>query len=599
MNISYRKVKSVAKDVTVKGENLEKLVLNTMKTISDVVGATLGPGGCPVLIERQETGMPNMITKDGVTVFRSLGFTNATQHAIMEAARDASVKTANEAGDGTTTATVLAESFVRKTNEFLKKNPKVSPQRVVRTIERVYKNVMEPHLNELKFPVDDQVKRAVSLCSSNGDVELTEAVLKCFDITGDEGNVTILEEAGPSAYKVEQVKGYAVGMGFEDSCKRFFPQFINDKSNNRCIMKNVVFILYYGVISEIQTLYPIMGSLGERWEKDRTSPYNVVVCAMGFSESVLASLAANFPNQETLNIFPLVIPKNAVHNSELHFLHDIQAVTSATVFEPLGRPLEHGSFEDVGVPLDYFEALRYRSNIVSGDRSDESLVMARIEELKTQLEAPESIYEKMMLNERIAKLTGGIAKLIVQGSSAGEMREKRDRAEDAVCAIRGAIKHGALPGAGWGLVALSATLTWWADQDQCSAEERAVIEDIIIPSVIKPVERLMENIGLTEEEITTRYTLMLKSYHETWPMNKPTRDAKVWNGVTDQMVMAVDSGIVDSVPAVNEALRNSISIATLLGTLGGCVVFQRDREVERTESADAYQWLANSTQRDD
>src|SRR5438270_12081247 len=106
--MQYQKVKSVAKQVEVKGQALSKKVLATMKTISDLVGATLGPGGSPVIIERQELNMPGMVTKDGVTVFRSMGMDDAVSHVIMEAARDASVRTANEAGDGTTTATVLA-----------------------------------------------------------------------------------------------------------------------------------------------------------------------------------------------------------------------------------------------------------------------------------------------------------------------------------------------------------------------------------------------------------------------------------------------------------------------------------------------------------
>jgi chaperonin GroEL len=359
-------------------------------------------------------------------------------------------------------------------------------------------------------------------------------------------------------------------------------------------MEKPIFILYYGTLNEIQTLYPIMESIGTAWEKDRSSPVNVVVCAMGFSESVLATLAANFPNHETLNIFPLTIPKNAVHNSELFFLQDVQALTSATIFDPLTNPISKGTLEDCGQPLDYFECSRYRSNIVG--LSDESLLMARIEELKVQLEAPESIYEKLMLEDRVAKLTGGIAKLTVYGPSAGEIREKRDRAEDAVCAIRGAIKHGALPGGCWTLVHLCQVLTVECDRNESlTKDEIDVIESVLIEGLREPMNRLMTNAGLNEDEVLERYTKIIKS---TYSAQGNVRAAEVWNGITDTFVNAVETGIVDSVPAVLEAIRNSISIATLLGTLGGCVVFQRDDDVERNDSADAYHYLANSIQKD-
>lgn len=919
-SISYRKVKSVAKDILPKGETLHKISLKTMGQIAEIVGSTLGPGGCPVLIERQETGFPNMVTKDGVTVFRSLGFVNPIQHAIMETARDASVRTATEAGDGpqplwskvltpngwvtmgevkvgmkvcgtngsvqtvlgvypkglkeivkitfesglkveccedhlwtvttssrgtqktltvkemindfvkvgndgynshkyyvnktisefanrefsldpyllgvllgdgslgdsgsieiwlgkpkhhvigklqlpegitanatyvenkncyrvkltgstadgktmrdlledlglrntnsntkfiphkylfsgtktrekllqglmdtdgyvngrglfefstvsaqlaqgvtdllrslgksvysklhtrendensygdkpiyrihelagnkygdkivniektgvfaemqcikvsnedhlyitdnyipthnTTSATVLADAFFRYTHDFLEKNPKISPQKVVRIIENWYRNEGEKYLKSMALKVDNDVQRAVALCSSNGDSQLTDAVMECFEITGDEGNVTIVENSGPSGYQVEQLKGYAVNSGYEESCGRFFSQFINDKSNGRCHLKNPLFVLYYGSITEMAVLYPIMEQVSAAKRRDPKLPNNVVLCAMGFSENVIASLAASFQDDMTLNIYPMVIPKTGVHNSELHFLQDIQAISSSKIFNPLSEPLESAELSDLGPPLEYFESLRYRSNIVG--TTDESLLGARIEELKTQLEAPESIYEKMMLQERVAKLTGGIARLTVVGASSGEIREKKDRAEDAVCAIRGALKSGALPGGGWGLFLLAQSLVNGED-----GLESKVRDQVIRPSLLTPIRKLMTNCGLNEEEIEDRLAEMARNREKFINSSEPiAQSALVWDGTCDKFVLPVESGIVDAMPAVTEAIRNAISIATLLGTLGGCVVFQRDTEVERTESADSYQWLANSTLKD-
>jgi len=148
------KAKSPAKKILTKGPELEKIVLKTMREISNIVGATLGPGGNPVLTERPESGLPASITKDGVTVFKSLGYADPAAHTIMETARDASVRTASEAGDGTTNSAVLAESIVRKIYGFCNANPKMSPQKIVRHLERMFKDTIEPTIRALSHNVD-------------------------------------------------------------------------------------------------------------------------------------------------------------------------------------------------------------------------------------------------------------------------------------------------------------------------------------------------------------------------------------------------------------------------------------------------------------
>lgn len=588
-SIAYRKVKSVAKDIVTQGETLDSIISNTMQTISAIVGSTLGPGGSPVLIERQETGFPNLVTKDGVTVFRNLGFNNPTQHAIMETARDASVRTATEAGDGTTTATVLSEALVRLTHEYLRKHPRSSPQKVVRRIESVFRKSFEPWLKaagqSLKITAD--VQHAICMCSTNGDAELTDAVLECFKLTGDEGNVTIVEDAGPSGYRVEQLKGYSLGIGFEESCRAFFPEFVNDSIQNRSLVLAPKFILYYGALGEIQQLLPLLQSATSACNADPTQSRNFVLMATGFGDSLLADLAANFKSGQSLKIFPLLIPKSIVHNAEMHVLQDIAALTSGQIFDPLTNPVENATYENIGTSLEYFEALRYRSNVVG--RSDPDLLMARIDEVRQQAANPESSYEKVWIEERLAKLTGGIAKLIVSGASSGEIREKRDRAEDATCALRGAFKHGCIPGAGWGLVACH-ILAGAAESK--NKDEADVMTEVLQPALLQPLQRLMSNAGLNAEETATRIQQAFDGFNSEVDLTK----VNVWDGMTDSFRPAIEAGIVDSLPAVVEAIRNSISIATLLGTLGGTVVFKRDVEVERQDASDAYHWLSNSIQ---
>jgi chaperonin GroEL len=577
-SIAFKKVQSVAKEIHTRGDALSELILTTMKIASDLVGATLGPGGLPVIVERQETGMPSMVTKDGVTVYRGIGHKNPTMHVIMESARDASVRTASEAGDGTTTATVLSEALLRYTQAYRKANRKVSPQRILTTINDIFEEIMEPTLKELSklLPLTDEAQRAVLLCSTNGDEKLATAVKQCFDITGDAGNVTILERGGPRDYEVEQLKGYTVGIGYEESCRAFANTYLNDSANTGVRLDKPCFILHFGPINSVQKLFPLMEDVQKRFEADPTNTtQNFIICATAFSDTVLMQLGSNFSQKDTPKVYPLLLPKSPFHNSEMQLLADISSLCGALIFDDVTRPLETATLADLGTPLDFFEANRYRSNIVG--QADEGLTLARIEELEEQLKNPASEFEKTILKERIAKLTGGIAKLTVVGPSSAEIRERKDRAEDAVCALRGALKFGALPGATAGLLSIVLAL----------GESLDIVKNIIKPAFEEPFRRIASNSGYTEEETEAA----LAAYYVSLQKSPQT----VWDARSGLFVDATTSGIVDSLPAVLEAVRNSISSATLLGTLGGAIVFPRDLETERQEASDAYSYLRNTS----
>lgn len=583
MSTSHRKIKSVAKMMIPAGEVLDGLILDTMKTISQLVGSTLGPGGKVVAIERQEFGIPDLVTKDGVTVYRALGFDNPVRHSVMTLARDASVRTATEAGDGTTTATILSEAFVRLVHEFCKKNSKVSPQRVVRVMEKLFKTVIEPAIKENAIKPNLNLLKSVALCSTNGDVELTEAVAKCFELTGDEGNITLTEQSGPSGYRVEQLKGYPSNVGFEESAGKFFSVFLNDSGNNRVYMEKPVYVLYNGVVNEFATLYPILHKIGERWggPQKNAGPHNIIVISCGFSDQCVGDMAANWPDPNSLNIYPMVAPKNVMQSGQLDFLQDIAAITGSTIFDPITRPVAEGTIEDIGPELEFFEATRYRSNIVG--HADPGLVIARIEELDSQLENPEGEAEKRILNERKAKISGGIAKLIISAPTSGELREKKDRAEDATCAWRGAALHGALPGGCWMLLRLAVIL----DAMKNGELEDKIVDEIMVPAFMEPFKRLLSNCGYSSDE-TTEHAETL------WGLQKDSKDAIVFDVLSGEYVEIQGSGVVDSVPAVLESIRNSLSISSLLGMLGGVVVFPRDTTLERQEASDSYDFYRNS-----
>lgn len=577
------------------GPVLERLKLETVNHCALMVGSTLGPGGHPVLLERKEIDLPPMITKDGVTVFKALGFKDAVQQVILETVRDASVRTAAEAGDGTTTATILADAFTSWTHQYCKANPSIPRIKVVKKIQEVHKNKLEPLIKEyaiscdLDSPKGRKILYSVAKLSANGDEELAKAVLDCFDICGDDGNVTIGETSGPSGCSTEKIEGFPIATGYEESIPKYNSVFITDHATQRIVADKPIFLLYFGRITDIQTLLPVLQMLTDGFRGKYILPFNIVLVATGFSESVLAQLAHLRINPDQLNVYPLVVPQSPLLNGQRQFLEDLAAVTGATIFEPNNKPLEGceldnttgesdignlcwiegenenpGYWDVVSDGVKAFDCSRYRSTVIGF--ADANLLKDRIDVVRKQAEQSESKLERQMIEERVARLTGGIAKLTVIGSSNGELKERRDRAEDAVCAVRGALKHGALIGGGWMLAKMVDVL----DMDD------AIEREVIYPSLLRPVEVLYKNAGLKFEDHKDDF----------FPFSKKIKldKVKVRDISQDCVVTAVEEGILDSAPAVREALKNAISIATVLGTVGGCVVQPRDLEVDRVES---------------
>lgn len=601
----YQKVHSVAKKILPRGQRLEDIVEDTLTQIAAVVGSTLGPQGRPVLIERQEPDVPPTVTKDGVTVFRSLGFQDSFRQMIMESSRDSADRVAKEAGDGTTTTTILVASIVRQMRAWVKANPHRSPQKAIRELEACFRNVAGPAFREaaakaaLDDPEGDRRLRSVARVSANGDEDLADAVMQCFKICGDAGNVTLLEATGDSRYTVEEVDGYPMAVGWEESCLRFYPAFLNESETGRCRMQNPLFILVNGPVLDYNYLVQILGNLvGPAWAAGE-APRDYVLVATRFSETVLGNLAVMFEDPSSINVVPLLVPQLPVANSQTHALEDLAAVVGAQVFDNMNHPLDQLTFPAMGAyqelnadrklvwksKLDGIEISRYRSTVLG--HADDDELADRIAVLEAAAPEVESDIEGRLLQERIAKLSGGIARLKIWGLSNGETKEKRDRAEDAVCAVRGAIKHGILPGGGWALLRVAAKL------DKSDSE---AVRTILAPALREPVRVLFRNAGYAEEEIDEALKPVIAS------TGKKPEKAVVFDLLEHGHVDAFKAGIFDSTPAVLEAVRCSLSIAARLGGLGGLVAFGRDQELEREESRTSREVIrhisdATSTQR--
>jgi chaperonin GroEL len=539
-----------------------------------MAGRTLGPGGQQVLIERSEMNMKPIITKDGVTVIKSLGYSNATQQLILEAARDAAIRTGNEAGDGTTTATVLSSAICQATAVAVKSHPKMSPQRIVREMQRIVPALISK-IEECRLVIDadnyDATLLKVAALSANGDEPMAQKILEGLDLVGEEGDMTIIERdvgGGKSRYEVEKINGYTLDRGYEESCRTLAQGFINDRSGTMVVLEDPIFLIYDGVINDFNQVFEACQNLWKAMEAVKRPTKNVVLVAHGFSDMALGDFHVNWNHPKVaLKIFPLMSPEKAIMNWRTGILHDLQAYTGTPVFNPVDRPMidmNPAALMECS-RVSRFECSRFKAMVFA--KEDASAIEIRVDELKEAKKTPESDYELNDLNVRIGKLTSGIVRFNIYGASGGETREKRDRAEDAWMAIKGAIKSGAVPGGGYVLVRLAAYLH--GQESLITPGPRKLAVQILAEAFLEPVKLLYYNYGYNIEDADRQVLELLKRPDFTFDISE------------EKWVPKLE--LLDSLPAVSEAIRNSISIASLLGTLGGIVAFKRDAESDKEE----------------
>jgi len=566
--MTVKKVKSPAKMYCSDPAQLEEVVVRTTNKISNIVGSSYGPGGKTTLIESDYPGIPNKNTKDGVTIFKALGSSDPYEHLIISQVRDAAVRTVSEAGDGTTCTTLLAGAYCKNIFEFCRNNPKESPQRAMRVLSKIVRKQLIPSIKKQSIQVDTENKdllKKVAIISANGDTELAEAVMESFEKVGfgESSHVTIQELSGPGGFEVDLIEGLPIAIGYEESIGKFATAFINDKANQRCKLDKPLFLLFDGMVNDLVSFLPLINSLGNKYINEGNSDYsNLVLVAHGFSESVLTNLAFNFADPGTLNVVPMATPMTGLKNSRLEFLYDLAAFTGASIFNMTNQPSK-ATLENLGAGMDFFEYYRFRGTVV-GD-PNEINIEERAEELEIQLKNSASIQEKLDLEERLGKLTSGIAKLKIYGASNGELKEIHDRCEDAVCAVRSTIKHGALPGGCRVLVNLVLDLD---NEYEEGHRDYELIQTVLIKSLMEPLHRLLDNAGYNDEEIEkiiTTYFVDTEVVYDIENMEYGT---------------AEELGIYDACQSITQAMENSISIASVMGNLGGIVCSPRDNQLE-------------------
>jgi len=551
--MSFNKTKS--KQIIADKTRIRDLVHKTISDMAAIVGTTLGPGGNPVLIERD--GLPPLVTKDGVTVAKNIGVADAAANTIVEAAKEICLNTAKEAGDGTTTAIVLADALVKEGQKFLSARPKYNPQRMINELNDAYSRVVVPFLRDvaLKVSSEDQLK-FVATISANGDQEIADVVVKAVIDAGDDGTVLINESQGGKTY-VEVSEGYIITTGLKD-LGQIGPSFINDKGNQQVKMDKGLVVLYDGSMNDLKVPGLIQGAVADDAGFSDGTP--IIVFAHSFADSVLDKFAKT--TKGGLTVVPIKTPRSGLPNGASMFLEDMAAYTGATVFNP-GNAEEFdedylGEFESANVNL-------YEAFITA--TPDPDAVNARVVELKAIADSAMGELDRSFLRAAIAKLTGGVSTIHVGGASDLEIREKKARVEDAVEAVRSAIAEGiAAGGCGTHLV-LARIIRDHADGTEAW--------QILANALEAPFKLLLSNCG--------------EEFGDVWPMIGPYIFAgstaralprAVFDANLHKMVHPLEGGIIEPIKVIRVSVGNALSVASLLTTLGGIIVVPRDLSME-------------------
>lgn len=546
--------RSKAKKIIANRNTIRDIVSKAIDDMAGVVGATLGPGGRGVLIERD--GLSPLVTKDGVTVAKSLGVDNAEANVVIESAKEICLNTAKEAGDGTTTAIVLANSITRHGLEFLDSNPKYNPQRMVNELKDMYDTIIVPFLKHHAKPVKTREELiSVATISANGDTKIAEAVVKAVMAAGEDGTV-LLEEAQGNQLQVETVDGFIVTSGLKD-LGQIGPAFINDRASQQAKMDQGLVFLYDGSLNDLK----VPAAIQQAVEGTELYGRPIVVFAHNFADVVLEKFAKTTKGGYT--VVPVKTPMSGVANSRSMFLHDMAAYTGATVYDP--GTIDQFIEEDEEDGFGHFENAKvnlYECFVTANP--EPGRLEARIAELKAISDIAPSEFEKMHIRAAIGKLTGGVSTIWVGGGSELEAREKKARVEDAVEAVRSAIAEGIVPGG----CAVHLVLA-----DMIARHEKATPAwGIMVKALRAPFELLLSNCG---EDIHNIWTAL-----EPHVAGKNEPPKAIFDANLHQIVDPMEAGIIEPAKVCRVSIGNALSVASLLITLGGIVVVPRDSQLE-------------------
>ena len=498
-----------------------------VNALADAVKVTLGPKGRNVIIGKSFGGP--QITKDGVTVAKEIELEDPLENMGAQMVKEVASKTNDLAGDGTTTATVLAQAIVKEGLKNVAAG--ANPMDLKAGIDKAVASITE-NLNKQAKKVSnssDMIKQVASI-SANNDELIGDLISEAFDKVGKEGVITVEESKGTETY-VDVVEGMQFDRGY------LSPYFVTDSEKMQTEMESPMILLYDKKVSTMKDLLPILEPVAQQGK-------SLLIIAEDVDGEALATLVVN-KLRGSLKIAAVKAPGFGDRRKAM--LEDIAILTGGTVIsEELGFTLENATLEMLGtaetVTID-----KDNTTIVKGAGAKKD-IKARVNQIKAQIETTTSDYDKEKLQERLAKLAGGVAVLYVGAASEVEMKEKKDRVDDALHATRAAVEEGIVAGGGVALVRAKSVL----DKLNANSLDEVTGMNIVARAIESPLRTIVENAGGEGSVVINKVLEGKKNFGY---------DAK-----SDQYVDMLNAGIIDPKKVTRVALENAASVAGMILT---------------------------------
>src|SRR5947207_1060413 len=506
------------------GEESRHAILRGVNGLADAVKVTLGPKGRNVVIDKK-FGSPT-ITKDGVTVAKEIDLKDPIENMGAQMVREVASKTSDTAGDGTTTATVLAQAIFREGLKMVTAG--ANPMELKRGIEKAVEAITE-QLKKISKPVSGQMIGQVGTISANSDETIGKIIAEAMEKVGKDGVITV-EEAKSMETSLEVVEGMQLDRGYLSA------YFVTDPERMEAVLENPVILIHEKKISSVKELLPVL-------ELVARASRPLLIIAEDIEGEALATLVVN-KLRGTLQAAAVKAPGYGDRRKAM--LEDIAILTNGkAITEDLGLKLEKITLDDLGqakkVTID-----KDSTTIVEGAGSAASIA-GRVKQLRTQVEDTTSDYDREKLEERLAKLVGGVAIIKVGAATETEMKEKKARVEDAMHATKAAVEEGVVPGGGVALLRASKVL-----KDLKLVGDQQIGVNIVARAIEEPMRWIATNAGHEGSIVVQKVREM--------------KDDEGFNALTDTYENLVKAGVIDPVKVVRSALQNAASIASLLLT---------------------------------
>ena len=514
-------------------------MLKGVDILANTVKATLGPKGRNVILDKSY-GAPR-ITKDGVTVAKEIELEDKFENMGAQMVKEVASKTNDEAGDGTTTAILLAQAIVKEGCKYVTAG--MNPMDVKRGIEAAVEHVKEKLISSAKKVKDSDEIAQVGTISANGDKEIGDMISRAMQKVGNEGVITV-EEAKGIETELEVVEGMQFDRGY------LSPYFITNADKMTTELDNPLILLHEKKLTNLQPMVPLLESVVQAGRP-------LMIISEDVEGEALATLVVN-KLRGGLKVVAVKAPGFGDRRKAM--LEDIAILTGGQVIsEDLGIKLENVKINDLGsakkVKVD-----KENTTIVSGS-GKKSDIEARCGQIKQQVEETTSDYDKEKLQERLAKLAGGVAVVKVGGATEVEVKEKKDRVEDALNATRAAVEEGIVVGGGCALLYTSQDL----DKVKVKGDDQKSGVEIVKKALQSPIRQITKNAGVDGSVVVGKLL----------EMNKPSHG---YDAQTEQYVDMFKEGIIDPVKVVRTALQNAASIAGLLVTTEAMVADKPDEK---------------------